>query len=409
VVAIEVNHGSIAFDWDGPASGGDLAAMRVLRSLLLLLALAGVVLPLPGTIDAPRRAAGKTLAMLPSPKIIALSFDDVPRAPGAFYTKDERTIRLIAGLQAAHVRQVAMFVNPGRIGATDGSAERIAAYTAAGHVLGDHSFSHRDLSSMPAANFLADIDKAEGWLKGRPGYRPWFRFPGLNQGGKDQVKRRTVLDGLAARGLLVAGVTVDGSDWYLERLALDAQKAGRPMDVDALRDLYVETMVQSADFSDALMRRTIGRSPAHVMLLHETDLAARYIGPLVDGLRRDGWTIVPVDTAYADQIYHVAPNVPSDNGTLSEAIAWEKGITGPRWYDRNDMKVAGALFEARVMHQPALAAAPAAQPPPARPVALLRRVSGWHRKCFARHGRYRRPCPAFAATAGPVSLLGSAA
>ncbi len=75
---------------------------------------------------------------------------------------------------------------------------------------------------MPAAAFLADIDQAEAWLKPQPGYRPWFRFPGLNQGGLDQVKRRTVLDGLKARGLLVGAVTVDGSDWYLERLTLDA-------------------------------------------------------------------------------------------------------------------------------------------------------------------------------------------
>ena len=100
--------------------------------------------------------------------------------------------------------------------------------------------------------------------EGPSGLSTLVPLSGLNQGGRDQVKRRAVLAGLATRGLLVAPVTIDGSDWYLERLALDAQKAGKPIDDAALRDLYVETMVRSSDFSEALMRRTIGRSPAHV-------------------------------------------------------------------------------------------------------------------------------------------------
>ena len=378
--------------------------MSALRSLLVLVGLASFILPIPGPISAPTGQAPKGTPPRAAQKMIALTFDDVPRAPGAFYTKDERTTRLIAGLRAAGVRQVAMFVNPGRIVAGDGAAERIAAYVAAGHVIADHSFSHNDLSTVSAEAFLADVDKAEAWLKGRPGYRPWFRFPGLNQGGRDQAKRRAVLDGLAARRLLVSGVTIDGSDWNMERLALDAQKAGKPIDDAALRDLYVETMVQSADFSDALMRKAIGRAPAQVILLHETDLAARYIGALVASLRRDGWVIVTADAALADPIYHREPNIPTDNGTLSEAIATEKGITGPLWYGRTDLKVADALFEARVMHRPALAAVPAP-----KPVAMLSRTSARRWRCFARHSRWHRRCGDFAFTTGQSMRSGFAA
>ena len=383
---------------------GEEQDMSALRSLLILAALASFILPIPGPVGAPLRQAAKPLQSSTAQKTIALTFDDIPRAPGAFYTKEDRTTRLIAALRAAGVPQVAMFVNPGRIMAGDGATERIAAYVAAGHVIADHSFSHRDLSAVSADAFLADVDKAEAWLKGRPGYRPWFRFPGLNQGGRDQAKRRTVLDGLAARGLLVTGVTIDGSDWYMERLALDAQRAGKPIDDAALRDLYVETMVQSADFSDSLMRKALGRAPAQVILLHETDLAARYIGALVDALRRDGWVIVTADAAFADPIYHREPNTPTDNGTLSEAIATEKGITGPLWYERTDLKVASALFEARVMHQPALAAAPAP-----KPVALLSRASARRWRCIVRHGRWHHRCAEFAFTTGQSMRSGTAA
>lgn len=293
-------------------------------------------------------------------KKIALTFDDVPRGPGAFYTPPQRAELLIEALRAADVRQAAFFANPGRIGPSNDGAARIAAYVAAGHVVADHTFSHRTVASLSADAFLADVDKAESWLKGRPGYRPWLRFPGLNQGGRDVEKRHAVLDGLAQRGLKVAWVTADGSDWNMERLTTDAKKAGKPIDEAALRDLYVETMVQAADLSDQVMRRTIGRSPAHVMLLHETDLAARYIGDLVTALRNDGWEIITADQAYADPVYQPYPELVAANATLPEALGWAKHVAGPLYYDRNDLPVADRLFADRVLHA-------GATPPPAAP------------------------------------------
>jgi hypothetical protein len=125
-----------------------------------------------------------------------------------------------------------------------------------------------------------------------------------------------------------------------------------PIDDAALRDLYVETMVQSADFSDVLMRRIAGRQVPHVLLLHETDIAARYLGDLVTALRRDGWTIVTADAAFADPIYHQTGDFDSANGTLPEALAWEKRMPGPLYYDRNDMPLANRLFAERVLHRP---------------------------------------------------------
>ncbi|MGH6614678.1 polysaccharide deacetylase family protein [Sphingomonas sp.] len=297
-------------------------------------------------------------------KMIALSFDDAPRGPGAFLTIDQRNAMLIAGLKQARVDQVAFFVNPGRISRGDGDAERIERYVAAGHVIADHSYSHPSLSKTSAPTYLADIDKAEAWLKGRPGYRPWFRFPALDEGGPDKVKRDAVRAGLRARHLRNGFVTVDGSDWYLEELSITAKKAGQPVDMAALRALYVETMVQSANFSDALMRRTLGRSPVHMLLLHETDLAALFLPDLIEALRNDGWGIVTADRAYADPIYDAVPEVAWANGTLAEQLAWQNHITGPRWYQRNDIRVAKALFTERVIH-----ATPA--PVPASPATAM--------------------------------------
>ena len=286
-------------------------------------------------------------------KRIALSFDDGPRGRGAFFTPDERTKRLIAGLKAAKVKQAAFFVVPGQLGHDDGvgGEQRIAAYVAAGHVIADHSFTHRHLNELPAAEYVADIDRAEAWLKDRKGRRPWFRYPFLDEGGDDQAKVAAVRAALKARGLHNGYATVDGSDWNIESRTADAVKAGKKVDLPALRDLYVETMVQAADFAEGLSRKTWGRQPVQVILLHETDVAALFIADFVAALRKDGWTIVTADEAYADPIAKLAPIVPSANGTLVELAAWEKGLPKPRWYERNNIDLANRLFDERVLHE----------------------------------------------------------
>lgn len=291
-------------------------------------------------------------------KRVALSFDDAPRQRGAFMTPDQRTEALIAALRRAGVKQAAFFLNPGNLFDNDdgvGGVRRIAAYVAAGHVIANHTWDHPHLNAMTAQAYLADIDRAAAWLKGRRGYRPWFRFPFLDEGGRDKAKRDAVRAGLAARHLASGGyVTIDGSDWNIDALATAAVKAGKPVDLKALRDLYVETLVGAADFYNDLAVRTLGRSPAHVMLLHETDLNALYIEDLVAALRADGWEIVTADEAYADPIAGAVPDVPSANGTRTELMAWEKGLPAPRWYERDDLDIANPLFARRVLHQTAI-------------------------------------------------------
>ena len=286
-------------------------------------------------------------------KRIAFTFDDVPRGRGAFFTPDERTIRLIAGLHQAGVKQAAFYVVPGQVGHDDGlgGEQRILAYVAAGHVIADHSFTHPHLNELSAADYMANVDKAEAWLRGREGRRPWFRYPFLDEGGDDKAKVAAVRAALKARGLRNGYATIDGSDWNIESLTADAVKAGKRIDMEALRDLYVETMVGAADFADELAQKTWRRQPAQVIVLHETDIAALFIADLAKALRDDGWTIITADEAYADPISKLAPDVPSANGTLVELAAWEKGVPPPRWYERNDIDLANRLFRERVLHE----------------------------------------------------------
>ncbi|MGQ0660415.1 polysaccharide deacetylase family protein, partial [Sphingosinicella sp.] len=173
---------------------------------------------------------------------IALTFDDVPRSRGAFFSPDERTRLLIAALRHARVSQAAFFVTTGNLDRPDGAGgeARIAAYVAAGHVIGNHSHSHLWATRTPVETYVADLDRAAAWLSGRPGWRPWYRFPFLDE-GRDTPERRDALRlALARRGLSSGYVTVDSYDWHLESLTNRAVRAGQTIDRDALRQLYVD-------------------------------------------------------------------------------------------------------------------------------------------------------------------------
>ena len=181
-------------------------------------------------------------------KRIALSFDDAPRAPGAFLTEEERTRLLIANLAEAGVDQAVFFVNPGQIDGADDEA-RIVAYVAAGHVIANHSASPPHLSQTDAAAYLADIDAAEEWLHGRAGYRPWFRYPYLDEGRQDKGKRDAVREGLAQRGLSNGYVTIDASDWFYESAAKRATVYRIPT-MASLDGNTVEMSTEQAAFAE---------------------------------------------------------------------------------------------------------------------------------------------------------------
>ncbi len=284
-------------------------------------------------------------------KRIALTFDDIPREQGPFYTTDERTRLLIAGLRQAGVRQAAFFLNPGRLAQPHGAGgeARIAAYVAAGHVIANHSNTHVGLSATPVDDYLADIDAAETWLRNRPGRRPWFRFPYLDEGGTDKVKRDALRTGLAARGLRNGYVTADGSDWFLQDRVNRALAEGKELNMEQLRRLYIRMHVSGAEYAEAMARQALGRSPAHVMLMHETDLAAMYLPEMVAELRRHGWRIITADEAYRDRLGQAFPDTANARGDLVSAVAWERDIAPVVWPIWLHPGYAGPVFDASVI------------------------------------------------------------
>lgn len=270
---------------------------------------------------------GAAFAQVGAERRIALSFDDAPRGDGPAFTGAQRTEALLAGLRAAEVDTVAFFVTTRGLD-DEAGRNRIARYAEAGHLIANHSHSHVWLSGTEPDVYVADIDRAEALLQPYANRRPWFRFPFLDEGNIRETRDR-LRAALDQRGLMNGYVTIDNYDWYIEQRWQEAVREGRAVDRDALRQAYIDMVLGAAGFYDDLATNALGRSPAHVLLLHENDIAAAFIEDLVAALRADGWTIIGPDEAYADPMASILPHTLMTRQGQVGALAVEAG-TDPR-------------------------------------------------------------------------------
>ena len=243
-----------------------------------------------------------------SPKRIAFTFDDAPRSAGALMSAQERTTLFIDSLAKAGVEGAMFFVTTRNLEKRGEEGERrLRQYVEAGHTLANHTHAHTSVNRMSSVDFLKDVAEAQRRLAAFPGNTPYFRFPYLDE-GDTAAKRDAVRAGLEQMGLIQGYVTVDNYDWYLQALFDEAIRAGLPMDLEAWKSLYVEVLVSAVRHYDAMAVESLGRSPAHLLLLHENDLAALFIDEFAAAIRSEGWEIIPAVEAYEDPLARMEPD-----------------------------------------------------------------------------------------------------
>lgn len=264
---------------------------------------------------------------------IALTFDDAPRRDGAYYTGTQRTDTLIQRLKDASIAQAAFFCVSGNID-YDGHA-RLLKYIDAGHIIANHTHSHQFLRNIGYEGYIQDIKKADSILSRYNNFKKWFRFPFLQE-GRDIPERDNIRIELKNMGYVNGYVTIDNYDWYIESLFQKALKEKKKIDYEKLKDFYIEHIWNSIKFYDDIALKTIGRSPNHVLLLHENDLAALFIGDLVAHIRQNGGEIIAVEEAYTDPIFEIEPQTLVLYQGRVAAIAKDMGYTEKLYQESED-------------------------------------------------------------------------
>jgi peptidoglycan/xylan/chitin deacetylase (PgdA/CDA1 family) len=237
------------------------------------------------------------------------------------------------------VPEVYGFTNGERVERDPETGAVLTAWAGAGYPLGNHTWSHRNLDQVSAAEFEAEIVRNEETLQrfGRGGDWRWFRYPFLVE-GSDPAKRDSVRATLARRGYRIAAVTMDFSDWQWNEAYARCRAAGDPRALEALEGAYLETVREGIERSRSLSRALYGRDVPYVLLTHVSPFNARMMPRVLDLYREEGFRFTTLAAAQRDSIYRrqVDPRQPAGPSGL-EARANERGLPVPPRADRTAM------------------------------------------------------------------------
>ena len=238
-------------------------------------------------------------------KQIAFSYDDAPMPDSPAMSGQARTDLLLRELKNAGVKDALFFVTTKHI-VDESSKKRIEKIIANGFHIAHHSHAHESANQLSVEDYLQDFDQADAVLNNFDNYLKLHRFPFLHHGktASDQQQLRQALE---ERGFKDGYVTVDNAEWYLNHLYVQAIKEGQAVNMDALKQLYIETMMAGIEYYDTLAVSTLKRSPSHVLLMHANDISAIFAGDLARALTEAGWEIISPKLAYQDPIANITP------------------------------------------------------------------------------------------------------
>lgn len=255
---------------------------------------------------------------------IALTFDDAPTPDSALMKGAERTEKLISALHAAKVPDVLFFVKADCLNPE--TQKRLELYAQAGFHIANHSYSHRSADQIANDDYLADVYRAHLLIKDLPNFLPYHRFPYLHA-GKNLTSINYLRKELSSLGYKDGYVTVDNFDWYISALLNKAVDENKKIDYEKAREFYVKTLIANVEFYDAIAQRNLGRSPRHVLLLHENDAAALFVYDLIKELRKRGWKIISPQQAYKDKIAKLNIQTTFYKQGLVAALSADKGTS----------------------------------------------------------------------------------
>lgn len=255
---------------------------------------------------------------------IALTFDDLPAhsalPPGESRASVAKAI--LAALKDAGTPPVYGFVNGARVAEDPSSDDVLSLWRAAGHPLGNHTWSHPDLRDLSAEDFEADILRNEPLLERHGGNWRWLRYPFLSE-GETSAKRTHVRAFLARRGYRIAAVTLSFDDYAWNEPYARCQAKGDAAAAATLEARYLAAAEASLNYARALSAALYGRDIPYVLLMHAGAFDARMLPRLLAFYQARGFAFITLEQAERDPFYRqdlrIEPRAPE--GTLEAAMA----------------------------------------------------------------------------------------
>ena len=253
---------------------------------------------------------------------VAVTFDDLPATQTGTADLSEVTSKLLSTITKNRIPVIG-FVNEQKLqrgGKLDaGRVDLLRRWLAAGADLGNHTYSHISIDEATIEEYQSDVIRGEGVTKSLLAAKGkklrYFRHPQLRT-GPDETYRKGLSEFLAARGYVVAPVTIDNNDYVFADVYSRAKRRGDVETMQRVGDAYVPYMEQVIAFFEKLSMEFLGREVKQTLLLHSNELNADYFDELVSMMKRRGYRFISLDEALTDPAYR-SPEALSKRG-----ISW---------------------------------------------------------------------------------------
>jgi peptidoglycan/xylan/chitin deacetylase (PgdA/CDA1 family) len=273
-----------------------------------------------------------------------VTFDDVPSVaiprcvPGAARGMNDR---LLTAIQRNRMPAAALVVTgPGRCGAEE-LDEIVGAWLAAGHQVGSHTDSHRDINQLSLPAYLADVDRAHqrlsGILSARGAPLLYFRHPFLHA-GDTRAKKDGLTAHLRRKGYQIAVVTVDNQEWVFAEAYARAVARHDSTRIKRIVPAYLAHIDSSFAYYEGLSQRVFQRQIPQVLLLHANQLNADYLDDVARIIRRRGYRFISLAEALQDSAYRRGDNYVGTSGpswlqrwALDQRVAFKREPREPAW------------------------------------------------------------------------------
>ena len=265
---------------------------------------------------------------------VAITVDDLPdHAPmPAGVTRVDVAKKLLAALADAKLNGIVYgFVNAGKLEQHPDEIEVLKLWREAGQPLGNHTYTHINLTDNPAEAFKENIAKNEPMLKqlmeGQDWH--WFRYPYLHE-GDTLVKRHAVRAYLKEHGYRVAQVTLDFEDYLWNGPYARCTDKKDEKSIAWLKESYLKTAKEYLRLDQEMSRQIFGRNIKHVLLMHIGAFDAVMLADLLAQMKKDGFKFISLAEAESDPAYLSDPDVGLvDGGTLLDQFFDSKKLTYP--------------------------------------------------------------------------------
>ena len=255
---------------------------------------------------------------------ISITMDDFFWQNSVVLTGAQRNAAILSTLDA-HKIKAALFVI-GRNLEKDEGKELLSAWDKAGHLIGNHTYSHRDFANPQTtlADYEEDILRADALLKNFRQFKRYFRYPMLRE-GESVAKRDGLRAFLSQHDYKMGYVTIDNSEWMVETRLSERLSENPKADTKPYREYYLEHMWDRAQYYDQLAQKVAGRPVPHTVLIHFNLLNALFLNDLIQMFKSKGWEWIDAEKALADPVFSKKPNILPAGQSIVWALAKENG------------------------------------------------------------------------------------